>query len=533
MAYERRHVLDNALGINERGISMGGNRVCFDGGHGGKDRSNVGPTGYVEADGVLDISVNAARFVNQSHNNSAFLTREIDTTLTIPERLKIARDGRANIIVSVHTNASDDQTASGISIYHSAFSTEGKRLAECLRSELAELGRKDRGLKTRLNDQKQDYYGMIRMANVPSVIVECGFHTNLQEEALLKTSTFRLRVAYQIAKGVEKFFMNNEEKVWIEAEGVVVGGGKVVNGRSSMADIAVREYHEKLAEALGLPLTVGWDEARKTVLLNLDRQKLAAAEIAATVVEHLRELLPKPPDGTQSGLQAQLHGIAEKAKESVVRISHQYRAPDGNTYGSRGTGGIFTADGLVFTNDHVIAVAGAQTLNLVVSVVVSEDAHGVEHFEHYQARLITTNAHDDLAILQIVHSGKVFKPLAIDWFSAKEGTLVAALGYPLGMALSMTKGVISQDAQQIYKLVIQTDAAINGGNSGGPLVNMDGEVVGINCMRFTKDSAGNAIDNMGLAMHPMYLAKLILGQPELRQRSLVPQEVINHYPLLQ
>ena len=136
-----------------------------------------------------------------------------------------------------------------------------------------------------------------------------------------------------------------------------------------------------------------------------------------------------------------------------------------------GSGFIIDEKGIVVTNNHVIQ--GAE--DIVVSVNGSKE---------YQAKVIGKDPYMDLAVLQIVSDEK-FIPVSFgDSDKARVGDWVIAIGNPFGFGGTVTTGIISSRNRDIgltrYDDFIQTDASINQGNSGGPLFNLDGKVVGIN-----------------------------------------------------
>ena len=136
-----------------------------------------------------------------------------------------------------------------------------------------------------------------------------------------------------------------------------------------------------------------------------------------------------------------------------------------------GSGFIISKDGIVITNNHVIK--GAED----IYVRVNDD-------EEYQAKIIGADPLSDLAVLKI-ESTQIFKPVELgDSDTARIGDWVLAIGNPFGLGGTVTAGIISARNRSIglarYEDFIQTDASINQGNSGGPLFNMNGEVVGIN-----------------------------------------------------
>jgi len=137
-----------------------------------------------------------------------------------------------------------------------------------------------------------------------------------------------------------------------------------------------------------------------------------------------------------------------------------------------GTGFIIRDDGLIVTNNHVIA--GADKIQVQLS----------ENEKMYDAKLIGSDDRTDLALIKIITKDKL---PTVTMGSSKDlevGEWVAAFGNPLGQGHTMTKGIISAKGRSIGEInkfpLIQTDTPINPGNSGGPLVNMRGQVIGVN-----------------------------------------------------
>lgn len=184
--------------------------ACLDPGHGGQDSQNRGPTGYVEKDGTLKIALHVVEYLKPYSAIRPILTRWEDKTLTLQERAKIANDAKADILVSIHSNANGDKTIRGTETYHSVYSHDGKggqRLAVLVHCHvIAAAGTIDHGIRSKTGNHG-DYYGMpipemIRLPEMPSIIVECAYHSNPEDEALLKTEGFRRKCALGIVRGI-------------------------------------------------------------------------------------------------------------------------------------------------------------------------------------------------------------------------------------------------------------------------------------------------------------------------------------------
>ncbi len=189
--------------------------------------------------------------------------------------------------------------------------------------------------------------------------------------------------------------------------------------------------------------------------------------------------------------------VYQQNLQSVVAISCTAMASNefGQSYvaTSSGSGFILTADGYVVTNHHVIQGATE------ITVITSDDLQ-------HKARLVGSDASNDIALLKVEVTG--WKPVTIGSSnSLAVGSQVVAIGNALGeLSASLTVGYISGKDRTITTdgtviNMLQTDASINAGNSGGPLFNMRGEVIGITTAKYSGSTAsGASIEGIGFAI---------------------------------
>lgn len=197
-------------------------------------------------------------------------------------------------------------------------------------------------------------------------------------------------------------------------------------------------------------------------------------------------LAPQPENEALS-----LQEVYKKCSASVVAISAELAGNAGSQ--SWGTGIILTSDGYIITNAHVLESASAAT-------VILEDGSECE------ARLVGYDTASDIAVLKIDKTGLEAAEIG-DSTELVVGDGVVAIGNPLGENFrgTMTDGIISAIDRDVGYLggtmaLLQTNTAINEGNSGGPLINMYGQVIGITNMKMSSYYYGTTIEGIGFAI---------------------------------
>jgi Do/DeqQ family serine protease len=207
---------------------------------------------------------------------------------------------------------------------------------------------------------------------------------------------------------------------------------------------------------------------------------------------------------SQAQVQISFAPVAARAAPAVVNVYAQrvtrsivadprfaqfglfYGVPREQIERSLGSGVLVRADGVIVTNHHV--VDGADSLKVVLS-----------DRREFDAKLLLDDARSDLAVLRIDAKGARLPTLPFaDTRSIQVGDLVLAIGNPFGLQQTVTSGIVSALARtdvgiNDFSFFIQTDAAINRGNSGGALVDMAGDLVGINTAIFSQSGDSNGI----------------------------------------
>ena len=182
----------------------GGLTVLIDAGHGGFDVGAVGVTGTEEQKLNLEIALELER-VLELRGVPCTMTRTDEGALAknksddMDKRASLIRNSSAKIMVSIHMNAfAQDSSVSGPQVFYQVGSIRGGRLAGIVQEKLNALGGKRKC--------KSDDLMVLRAGNAPAILVECGFITNPEEEALLQEKSYQKKLAEAIADGLEAWW---------------------------------------------------------------------------------------------------------------------------------------------------------------------------------------------------------------------------------------------------------------------------------------------------------------------------------------
>lgn len=214
-----------------------------------------------------------------------------------------------------------------------------------------------------------------------------------------------------------------------------------------------------------------------------DLKNGAKPEPAGTASVFLKGTPPDKLFNLGSSRPAPIESLVEKYEDGVVQI----KTPSGS-----GSGFVISDEGHILTNCHVI-----ENETEITVTIFEKTKYDFNQIKLENIKIIALNPFYDLALLKI--EDKLKKPFVKCYFAksshAKKGESVFAIGNPYGLTRSISQGIIADSERYVSGLIyIQTTAPINAGNSGGPLFNMNGEVIGvINMAYFLADGIGFGI----------------------------------------
>lgn len=198
--------------------------------------------------------------------------------------------------------------------------------------------------------------------------------------------------------------------------------------------------------------------------------------------------------------------VANKVKPSIVGISVEYSINSifnrgSSTAKAQGSGVIISSDGYILTNNHVVNSSSSSSSYYEIEKATKVTVKLYNDDKEYEAKIIGTDEQTDLAVIKIEKSDLTAAELG-NSDTVQVGEFCMAVGNALGLGDSVTSGIVSAvnrevtDSDNNKYTAIQTDAAINSGNSGGALVNSKGQVIGINTLKI----AGTGVEGVGFAI---------------------------------
>ena len=305
---------------------------------------------------------------------------------------------------------------------------------------------------------------------------------------------------------------------------VLVGGiilGSVLTALGGINLQLLREWNRREKET-ELPASLYAGETDQTTVPSVP-------DVTGETTGDLAVELNPAPQGLENVPQTgglSFQAIYEKCIPSTVSILCDL--PRGT---STGSGVVLSSDGYVITNYHVVEGAAA------VSVLFTDG-------RQLQARMVGGDKLSDLAVLQVDAHDLIPAEFG-DSDGLRVGDIVVAIGDPLGVELrgTMTDGIVSAINRDLTTdgrtlTLIQTNAALNSGNSGGPLINCYGQVVGINTMKIGDYVSAAGVEGLGFAI-PSTTVKLIVdqlisqgyvsGRPELGIQGVAVPEFYQYY----
>lgn len=214
--------------------------IVIDPGHGGKDNGATGPSGIKEKDVVLDIALKLKKELEKTQNYSVFLTRTKDEFVALPERKRIAKLHQPDVLISIHCDGNKSRKVNGTTVYilsergekftiqrsltegdyvfngedlNNSLSEANTIMAETMKKSENLAGLVLKNLTADIGTKKMGVrkagFKILKVLDVPSVLVEVAFITNWWEEKQLAKDSFRLKAAVSIRKAIEEFFQKS------------------------------------------------------------------------------------------------------------------------------------------------------------------------------------------------------------------------------------------------------------------------------------------------------------------------------------
>tara|TARA_B100001057_G_scaffold98994_1_gene95709 strand:+ start:19998 stop:21320 length:1323 start_codon:yes stop_codon:yes gene_type:complete len=262
--------------------------VVIDPGHGGKDPGAIGPSKIYESNVVLAISLRLAEYINRTTDMKAVLTRDDDTFIVLRDRMKMGRESKADLFLSIHADALDNPRVKGASVYTLSLkgaSDEAARVfaeRENAYSSISEvaISNMDKDAVSLLTDLSQNFsmkaskeaagiilnelskvgsirkkkvqeagFAVLKSPDVPSVLIETTYISNPNEEARLNSRSYQDKLARAIFDGTRQYFFINPPKNTILANRIK-SGSRVISYRVKRGDTL-----SEIAELYGIRLS--------------------------------------------------------------------------------------------------------------------------------------------------------------------------------------------------------------------------------------------------------------------------------------
>lgn len=276
-------------------------------------------------------------------------------------------------------------------------------------------------------------------------------------------------------------------------------------------NIAVPFLSGVLGAGLVLGTCFGVPEVRNNILGTTKQQNTTITTSTSASSGNINTAQISLADYSGTGI-----AVAKKVQPSIVGIKVEYTVNSifmnqQGTATAEGSGIIISENGYILTNNHVINSSSTSSY-YEIGQANKVTVHLYNDTTEYTATVVGTDEETDLAVIKIDKEGLTAAEIG-DSDSVQVGEFSMAIGNPLGMQSSVTSGIISALNREVtdsdgktFKL-IQTDAAINSGNSGGALVNSQGQLIGVNTLKVS----ATGVEGMGFAI-PINSAKPIYEQ---------------------
>ncbi|MGL5674897.1 MAG: N-acetylmuramoyl-L-alanine amidase CwlD [Cellulosilyticaceae bacterium] len=199
------------------GLATASKVIVIDPGHGGHDPGKVGSKGVHEDEINLQIAMKLKNYLEQS-GATVIMTRTDDSYLEGPggnthkrkdmsHRKQVMEVSEADVLISIHQNAFTQPQVRGAQVFYYKDSEEAKLLATNVQKAIQDFADSN---NTRKIKSSKDYY-VLKVSEMPGIIIECGFLTNEEEEALLVSEAYQDKVAWAIYRGIVSFFEQTED----------------------------------------------------------------------------------------------------------------------------------------------------------------------------------------------------------------------------------------------------------------------------------------------------------------------------------